>query len=231
MAGKASEIIERLAAKRRVLILGGIAVIAHGLSRTTEDADIWLDPMDALGSWCDVIREELHLVTEASLFDVSRHCAITLDELEEVVDLAGMIRVAGLDRYLDIFYQPNQLDLEDFDAAWSFAQLAIGNARVMDESYLIATKAETGRQSDVEDMAFLEGKIRSEMKRRLEICDLGEAEKHFSRYIDHTTCLAALKNPAPEVQSLGLAGLEELAADGNPFAVAALKERNERGDE
>ena len=59
MADKASEIIERLAAQQRVLILGGIAVIAHGPSRTTEDADVWLDPMESIENWCDVVRAEL----------------------------------------------------------------------------------------------------------------------------------------------------------------------------
>lgn len=228
MAGKASEIIERLAAQQRVLILGGIAVIAHGLSRTTEDADVWLDPMESIENWCNVVRAEL--VAGATLFDVSRHREISPGELEEAIDLAGMVRVGGLDRYLDIFYQPNQLDLEDFDAAWKAAHLAVGSARVMDESFLIATKADTGRQTDAEDLAFLETKLRSEMKARLEVCALEEAERHFSRYVDHTTCLAALKNPDFKVQKLGLAGLEELAADDNPFAVAALKARAESGE-
>lgn len=35
---------ERLARKHRVVMLGGLAVIGHGLSRLTYDSDVWLDP-------------------------------------------------------------------------------------------------------------------------------------------------------------------------------------------
>jgi hypothetical protein len=55
------------------------------------------------------------------------------------------------------------------------------------------------------------------------MCDAEEAAGLFSRYIDHATCEAALANPNPAVREIGLAGLRELAADGNPFAIAALK--------
>ena len=37
-------LIRALAVEFRVLSLGGIAIIATGLSRNTHDADIWLDP-------------------------------------------------------------------------------------------------------------------------------------------------------------------------------------------
>ena len=36
--------IRQLAQAHRVLTLGGVAVIAHGLDRNTHDGDIWLDP-------------------------------------------------------------------------------------------------------------------------------------------------------------------------------------------
>jgi hypothetical protein len=40
------QFIEQLAIRARVLMIGGLAVIAHGLSRATKDADIWLEPLD-----------------------------------------------------------------------------------------------------------------------------------------------------------------------------------------
>jgi len=223
MPGETAQIVESLATKRRVLVLGGMAVIAHGLSRTTEDADIWLEPMDSISAWCDVVRSELTPLAGAYFFDVSQHRKISPEELEESIDLAGMVRVGGLDRYLDIFYQPHLLDVEDFDTAWGFATLGLGAARILDESFLIATKVDTGRFSDQQDVSFLEGKLRSEMSAQLAVCDAAEATRLLSRYIDHVTCETALTNPDPEVRELGLSGLRELAADGNPFALAALK--------
>jgi hypothetical protein len=43
--------IGKIAADYRVILLGGLAVIAHGLSRSTMDADVWLEPMDSAGTW------------------------------------------------------------------------------------------------------------------------------------------------------------------------------------
>jgi len=222
MPGEASQIIEALAASHRVLVLGGMAVIAHGLSRTTIDADIWLEPMKDIQTWCDALLPFLR-VPEAYLFDIPGHRKIEPDQLAEIIDKAGMVRVGGIDRYLDIFYQPNQLDLEDFDMAWSFATMALGKARVMDESFLIATKTDTGRTTDQDDISFLEKKLRKEISQRLSACDAEEAALLFSRYSDHVTCLAALANPKALVQAFGLKGLQELAEGGNPFAIEAIR--------
>jgi len=227
MQGQASQIIESLAAEHRVLVLGGMAVIAHGLSRTTDDADIWLEPMHSISAWCDVVRDALGDFQEVYFFDVSQHRKISPAGLPHTIDTAGMVRVGGLDRYLDIFYQPNQLDVEDFDTAWNFATLGLGKARVMDESFLMATKTDTARPSDQDDVSFLEKKLRKEISSRLATCTPSEATLLFSRYLDHATCEAALTNPEPAVRELGLSGLRELAAGGNPFAIEALKKRGE----
>jgi hypothetical protein len=98
-----------------VILLGGLAVIAHGLSRRTDDSDIWQDPVSSLAEWCENLNRVLAETPGAGLFDVSRRSLITIPELPQTIDDAGMVRVTGLDRYLDIFYQPNQLDLEDFE--------------------------------------------------------------------------------------------------------------------
>lgn len=224
MPGQASKIIDSLASRHRVLVLGGMAVIAHGLSRTTVDADIWLEPMNDIASWCDAVRFEV-LPQDANVYfwDVSAHSRIESEKLEETIDNAGMVRVGGLDRHLDIFYQPNQLDLEDFETAWSFATMALGEARVMDESFLIVTKTDTGRVSDQDDISFLEKKMRSEVAERLQKCSLEEAQRHFSRYLDHATCEAALRNPDPAIRELGISGLKSLAESGNPFAIETLE--------
>ena len=43
--------IRRLTGGHRVLLLGGLAVIAHGLARATKDADVWLDPLASAELW------------------------------------------------------------------------------------------------------------------------------------------------------------------------------------
>lgn len=41
---KAKAVVDSLANRRNTLLMGGMAVILHGLSRTTKDIDIWVDP-------------------------------------------------------------------------------------------------------------------------------------------------------------------------------------------
>lgn len=87
--GSSDEIIRLLAGDFRVMTLGGVAVIASGLSRNTFDADIWVEPMDsaerwakdvarfiydagptevvAIGSWQNVARKQLAAVIERFL--------------------------------------------------------------------------------------------------------------------------------------------------------------------
>lgn len=47
----ADGLIQLLASRFRVITLGGIAVISHGLNRNTYDADIWLDPAGSIADW------------------------------------------------------------------------------------------------------------------------------------------------------------------------------------
>lgn len=96
---------------------------------------------------------------------------------------------------------------------------------------MIVTKENSGRERDRIDIGFLESKLRERYHERLSVCPLEEAVGLFSRYLDHTTCQAALANPDPAVQALGLSGLRELAEGGNPFAIEALKKRGELFDQ
>lgn len=44
--------VRRLTQSHRVVVLGVLAVIAHGLSRSTYDGDIWLEPMASVEERC-----------------------------------------------------------------------------------------------------------------------------------------------------------------------------------
>lgn len=44
---------QNLAARQRVVMLDGLAVISHEHARTTYDADIWLDPSLSPDAWAE----------------------------------------------------------------------------------------------------------------------------------------------------------------------------------
>ena len=55
----ATELIRFLASTHRVVVLGGLAVISHGLSRVTYDADCWLEPSLSTELWCEAVKKIL----------------------------------------------------------------------------------------------------------------------------------------------------------------------------
>jgi len=224
MGSSSEEFLSRLAANGRVLLLGGLAVIAHGLSRTTEDADIWLDSTLSVKDWIRKVTDALAGSPDIYFFDLLRREKATIEQLPGVIDDLGVVRIGGLDRYVDIFRKPNELQEDDFEAAWEMATPHLGEIRLLDETFLIVTKENSGRDRDRTDIGFLESKIRQRWEDQLPHCPFPEAQSLFSRYLDHVTCQAALRNPDPQVQALGLEGLRELAEGGNPFAIAALKQ-------
>ena len=56
MAIPVQTFIDRLTESHRVVVLGGLAVIAHGYSRHTQDADVWLDPMESPEVWAAALE-------------------------------------------------------------------------------------------------------------------------------------------------------------------------------
>jgi hypothetical protein len=223
MGSTSEDFLNALSASHRVLLLGGLAVIAHGMSRTTKDADVWLDSTLPLEEWIAAIERNLPKARKIYLFDLFRKEEISFAQAPVVVEELGVLRVGGLDRPVDIFRRPNELEIEEFDLAWEVSRPHILNLRLLDATLLIVTKASSERDRDREDIAFLEEKVRREWSAILAVCPLAEATALFSRYLDHATAEAALQNPDPAVRALGLEGLRELAEGGNPFAIAALK--------
>ena len=56
MVTKAGEFIAALTERYDVIVIGGLAVIAHGFNRPTKDADVWLDPMESASAWAEVVE-------------------------------------------------------------------------------------------------------------------------------------------------------------------------------
>ena len=53
------QFLELLTSDKRAVLIGGLAVIAHGLSRGTKDADIWLEPMEEAEDWLLTIEKAI----------------------------------------------------------------------------------------------------------------------------------------------------------------------------
>ncbi len=222
MAATLQQFLARVATRQRVVVIGGLAVIAHGYSRPTKDGDAWLDPLDSAAEWTARLRETLADFPESELWSLAERRIAQRDDLEEIATIDGVVRVTGLVTDLDLFYRPNGLERADFDAVWERASVWAEEVRVVDPLDLIVTKDGTGRDQDQLDISFLEAKLRNDLGSRLKTATPAEAEAIFARYADHVVAAKALENLDPAVQALARKILEEFAAQGDPFARDAL---------
>lgn len=218
MAATLQQFLARAATRQRVVLIGGLAVIAHGLSRPTKDGDAWLDPLDSAESWAAVVRATLAEFPGLRLWSLAERRDLAPDELAEAVAIDGVIRVCGLNADLDLFRKPNNLECEDFSVVWEQAQPWAEEVRVIEPQDLILTKENTGRDQDMRDIGFLEDKIRADFGARLATASVEEARALFARYSDHVVCERALANPDSAVQALAREVLEELAAQGDWYS-------------
>lgn len=224
MGTKVEQFIECLSKRGRIVMLGGLAVIAHGLARSTKDADIWLEPFSNEEEWSKVLENVLTGFQGIQPYDLRERRAIKRLEIENVVARDGVIRITGLDRPLDVFRIPHNFETKDFDEIWERAIVGISPIRVPDEIDLLISKEQTSRPQDIADISFLEEKARRRLCRVLTTCSYDKAASMFKRYTDHVTCRAALQNTDSKVCDLALGLLKQLAQSGDPFSVEILKE-------
>lgn len=212
-----------LAAKQRVIMLGGLAVISHGHARPTYDADIWLDPNLSPGSWAEVasgLTDEypiLRFVAIGSWMDIPR------GDLAEAIARDGVVRLMGANQPLDIFRDPNEIEMASFDEVWARAQPLEDGTRLPDVVDLLLSKQDTGRDKDMQDIAFLEAKAEREYLEKLPLADETTARQMLDRFLTPKVAEAALSHSSAAVRDLGMRFLHELADEGNPFAADILK--------
>jgi hypothetical protein len=217
------QLIRQIAGRCRVLSLGGLAVISHGLERNTHDADIWVEPMRSAAEWASIMAPMVYSMPGSRPVAIAVWTPIAESDLENVIARDGVIRINGLDRPLDIFREPNELPVEEFDAAWSRAQPVKDGTRLPDEIDLLMTKQLTGRDKDAMDIAFLESKAEKRYLAELPVASEGRALEMLERFLTPKVAEAALAHPEESVRQLGLRYLHELAEDGDPFAADILK--------
>ena len=227
MVQKIQPYISKLTASHRVVLLGGLAVIAHGYSRNTKDVDIWLDPMDETSDWLDVILEINQGFDGLSIHTLPGWQELEGDDLIANIQSVGMVRVLGLECPLDIFRVPNGLAENDFQRIWTSGSVMNDGTHLPTAIELLATKENTGRSRDFGDWSFLISKARQEQGDALAKAETAEqARSILEDYFDYEICKRGLKNPHPEVRKIIIEELQILATDGDPFAKEILEDIN-----
>lgn len=225
---KAADIVARLAGKNRVIVLGGIAVILHGLPRATKDVDLWLDPTSSEQLWAQSLRQVIeaeHLTASRIGHETGMFVPIRMDEIASTVAKDRFLRILAADRPIDIFRIPNQLDVSDFDDVWNHSRELPDGTRLIDEIDLVVTKMDTGRIHDEADIRFLHDKIEKAYMRQIRTCSVDEAAKLFERFADpDIAAFAATDAEDQAVSALGLDILNELSNDGNPYATQLMED-------
>ncbi len=217
--------VRQLTSRYRVIVLGGLAVIAHGLSRATYDGDIWLEPMDDSATWAAELEDQCRSFGNLTIHRLPGWLPVAGEQLAEAVDETGMVRVMGLDCPLDVFRIPNEFAAETFEEVYRRGSKRSDGTLLPDALDLIQSKLDTSRDKDQIDIAHLESVVRSDYRTRLPTASPEEAEAMLSRYSEWQVLQAALENPSPEVRELAMSHLREFAAAGDPFSLAILEGR------
>lgn len=217
--------VRLLTRSHRVVVLGGLAVIAHGFSRSTYDGDIWLDPLGTSREWASFLEQTCADFGGLTIHRLPGWIHVSGDDVIDAVDEANMVRVQGLDCPLDIFRKPNEIEITDFDAVCRRAKLRGDGTLLPDPLDLIQSKMDTGRDKDLHDIQHLESVVRADYKKRLPAASLAQAQAMLQRYSEWQVLTAALENPLSEVRELAMTHLREFAAAGDPFSQAILEGR------
>jgi hypothetical protein len=226
----AREAVTFLAGKRRAVLLGGMAVILHGLNRSTKDYYIWLDPLPEPEAWAGAIKELMSLdaAFKAQRIDpaLSGHwLPVGKEEIARVATEDGLVRLAGIDRPIDVFYLPNELEISDFQGVWERSTAIEHGLRLIEKIDLIVTKQLTDRPIDRTDVAYLSEKVAEAYEGQLANCSEAEAKELLARFVTpELAAFAYRESQNAKVRELGWRMLEEMRMAGDPFAAELIAE-------
>jgi hypothetical protein len=224
----AQEAVAFLAGKRRTVLFGGLAVILHGLSRNTKDYDIWIDPLPDVQAWAEPIQQ---LLTQDPSLQAQRISAfggwkpISFSDLVAVGAEDRLIRISGVERPIDVFFVPNELEAGDFDGVWERGTSIDHGVRLMEAIDLIVTKQLTDRPHDETDIRFLTHKIETEYASRLKTCSEAEAASMLARFATpEIAAIAVRESKEDSIRAIGWKILHEMRDNGDPFAEQFIRE-------
>ena len=204
-------------------MLGGLAIVSHGLARPTFDADIWLDPLLNLEDWCEALLDLQKLCPHLKILALAVWTEIPDAKLMDIVERDGAVRISGASQPIDVFRCPNEIPIAEFEAAWKRSLPLQDGTRLLDEIDLLMTKQLTGRDKDMMDIAFLENKAEKRYIAELQSSSAEKAIQMLQRFLTPKVAEKALYHEDKEVKSLALRYLRELANDNDPFASEILK--------
>lgn len=234
---KADKIVLRLLQEGRVLLLGGMAVVLQGFSRTTQDIDVWFEPMESPLMWSKTIANVLksEKLSVARVVDATgAFNAIALESIADVVAQDRFVRILGANRPIDVFRAPRNLRIDEFDQAWERGEHLKDGLRMLDAIDLILTKMETGRPHDEADIRFLERKVESNYRSAIRTCSIDEARALLDRFATpDIVAFAARDAQNSDVRLFGEHLLSDMVKEGDPYARELMSEieRGRTGDE
>jgi hypothetical protein len=224
----AQEAVAFLASKRRTVLLGGLAVILHGLSRSTKDYDIWLDPLPDVQSWAAPIQQLLTRVPSLRAQRISAFGGwkpIGVGDVAVVANEDRLIRISGADRPIDVFLGPNEFEAGDFEGVWERGIPIEHGVRLIEAIDLIITKQLTDRPQDETDIRFLTNKIEAEYRERLRTCSESEAISMLDRFATpEIAAIAFRESNQNSIRAIGWRILREMRDNGDPFAAEFITE-------
>lgn len=225
MGTSSDDFIRHLTRGHRVVVIGGLAVIAHGFSRSTQDADVWLDPMESPEAWARVVETTAIRFPGLTLHRLPGWVEVSGPKLADAVDQTGMVRVHGLNCPLDIFRRPNEFEEAAFEEVVARATQKDDGTFLPDPLDLLQSKLETNRDKDQQDIFHLEHVTRARYFDRLPTATLAEATAMLERFADWQVLRVALTHSDPAVRDLARRHLREFAEAGDPFSQAILEGR------
>ncbi len=84
--------IRDLTQRHRVIVLGGLAVIAHGFSRPTYDGDIRLDPMGSSTEWSGFLEKACVDFGGLTLHRLPGWIPVSGQDLQDILYLESVVR-------------------------------------------------------------------------------------------------------------------------------------------
>lgn len=218
MGTSTDQFLSQITSSKRVVVLGGLAVIAHGLSRSTDDADIWLEPMSDAKEWCRFLEMQCATFGGLTIHRPPSWLQVSGEQLPDAIDETSFLRIAGLDCPLDVFRRPNEFEISQFNEVFDRGTKHRDGTTLPHPVDLIVTKSFTNRDKDFADVAHLESVTRADYFSKLPTATLEEAEFMLGRYADWQVLQSALSNPSAEVKELAISMLKEFAEAGDPFS-------------
>ena len=137
--------LSQITSSKRVMILGGLAVIAHGLSRSTDDAVVWLEPMSDPDEWCRFLEAECVAFGGLTIHRLPRWTPVSGSQLVDAIEETGVLRIKGLDCPLDVFRKPNEFEANQFDEVFDRGTKHRDGTTLPHPIDLIVTKSFTNR--------------------------------------------------------------------------------------